>query len=670
MKIIIKKYILCVVFGLFLAFTVTETISAKTKIVNIYMEKTDANEVFNMIRRYGNKGIKSKTNYSIVIRTKKYKKLTKQKKQKFKMYLQKVMDSDANQYGLIHDASVEEAEDCYINSCWLSARDIVYCEKIIEKSFKDDEWYWSDNPDYDNYLGKWKRENLNFSNDYDFRVYVNDLINTASDFRKLSDSEKTLYLLDYLSKCMTYRFFTTDEIFGESYYTWKKLYKKKAEGVCDTFVSMYKQAIPMIGPDVHCKRIENLNENHAVILIAAKNSKGKYEYFEGTPGAVYPLEKRSTFLNWVNNFPDTFGVDGLEKKALCWYQQNKNNPFKSEMEYRIKAIVDTWNIDELLNRFDIDSFMYEPNFKYENKDESAEMQNSVDWPVLKKIIEEQKAKGALIATDFNSYYWNDQGRLTMINWTEENVSGKLDLSSFTALESVNLEYNSLEELDVSGCDLLENLNCGENNLHKLNICNRKLLELDCTNNQLTELFLENAKELTTLKCRNNNLVKLDISDCINLLEVDCCQNQLSELDISQNNMLSEILCHYNLLTELDVSRNNMLSELICHHNLLTELDVSHNNMLLELICSHNQLKNLNVIENKELQYLDCGNNQLNKLDLSKNMNLQTLQCEDTHIKTLDVSKCQKTILEITVSYKMSTKIKGAPKDVQIFKSYY
>lgn len=59
-----------------------------------------------------------------------------------------------------------------------------------------------------------------------------------------------------------------------------------------------------------------------------------------------------------------------------------------------------------------------------------------------------------------------------------------------------------------------------------------LTDLDCSNNNLVSLELEDLKALTTLKCQQNNIEKLTVTGCSALQRVDCYRNCLKGVNMS------------------------------------------------------------------------------------------------------------------------------------------
>ncbi|MCF8285188.1 MAG: T9SS type A sorting domain-containing protein [Sphingobacteriales bacterium] len=130
-------------------------------------------------------------------------------------------------------------------------------------------------------------------------------------------------------------------------------------------------------------------------------------------------------------------------------------------------------------------------------------------------------------------------------WFQLGALSNLDISSNTALKTLNCSLNNLTHLDVSNNTLLNYLDCSNNNLISLNVLGASLLTfIDCSNK---------------LECLANNV--------------------LSNLDVSTNTSLITLRCQYNQLTSLDVSTNTAMVLLFCYCNQLVSLNVKNGNNL-------------------------------------------------------------------------------------------
>lgn len=153
----------------------------------------------------------------------------------------------------------------------------------------------------------------------------------------------------------------------------------------------------------------------------------------------------------------------------------------------------------------------------------------------------------------------------------------------------------------------------------------ELENLDCSENQLTQLDVSKNPNLKRLVCYENKLTSLDVSGNTSLTELYCYTNQLTSLNLGENANLDILNCVVNRLTSLDLSGNANLTRLACSSNLLTSLDVSNNPTLILLDCERNLLTSLNVSKNTELDTLDCsGNKRSLELSDSGRFDLSTL----------------------------------------------
>ena len=270
--------------------------------------------------------------------------------------------------------------------------------------------------------------------------------------------------------------------------------------------------------------------------------------------------------------------------------------------------------------------------------------NASDVAVLKKIIAEQKERGANVSEDLDSdeYVWKEidgEKRLTEIFWDNKNLQGDISFVGLEKLVSIYCGLNHLIELNITKNTELTSLYCTSNNLKKLDISkNIKLKQLWCENLKINELDVTNNTSLIYLFCGYNALKDIDVSKNTLLQTLGCYGQDIKELDVSNNTNLTELLCYRNQLTELDISKNDKLEWLWCHSNQLTELNISKNTNLKNLNCTSNQLTELDVSKNINLTEINCASNQLTGLDVSQNINLTKLNCASNQLTGLDVSQ--------------------------------
>jgi len=105
----------------------------------------------------------------------------------------------------------------------------------------------------------------------------------------------------------------------------------------------------------------------------------------------------------------------------------------------------------------------------------------------------------------------------------------------------------------------------------------------------------NINTVTYLDVNSLNIADLTgIEDFTALTELNCRNNQLTSLDINQNTALTELQCQNNQLTSLDVSQNIALTYFFCGNNQIECLDVISNTALVVLFADFNLLEQLNT----------------------------------------------------------------------------
>ena len=151
---------------------------------------------------------------------------------------------------------------------------------------------------------------------------------------------------------------------------------------------------------------------------------------------------------------------------------------------------------------------------------------------------------------WNGITFDEDGYVSMIDLSYRNLTGNLDLSGFSHLQSLDCSGNSLNFLDVTNCTLLENLEC-------------------YFNMELEALCLEGCGNLKYLDCSGCGIQALELSDCTEMEELLCSNNQLTELNLSALSKLSKLLCDSNKITEMILPENNCLKHINCEYNYLT-----------------------------------------------------------------------------------------------------
>ena len=272
---------------------------------------------------------------------------------------------------------------------------------------------------------------------------------------------------------------------------------------------------------------------------------------------------------------------------------------------------------------------------------NTEGKNTNDVSVLQKIINLQNTAGATIPRDLenNIYYlWNQNGRLEKINWCKVGISGTVSFEGLSALKRLDCSDNKISGLNIDNNSELDILHCENNSIEKLNLSgNKKLTYLCCDSNKLAALDVQSNTELTDLHFSNNDLIQIDVTQNKGLTNLSCSNNKLTDINLNNNTELQFLYCDHNQLSNLDVSANVKLTNLYCYNNQLQQLNVDTNYCLVNLNCSTNYISTLDVSNNKGLLNLSCHDNQLTQLDLSNNTELLELRCKNNNISSLDIT---------------------------------
>jgi len=187
----------------------------------------------------------------------------------------------------------------------------------------------------------------------------------------------------------------------------------------------------------------------------------------------------------------------------------------------------------------------------------------------------------------------------------------LDLNDCVSLESVSIEYTRLESLKP----------------------NKNVKFLTCSyNKQLVFLDTEGLHVLESLDCANNNIHSLNLDQCISLRELYCSNNNIDNLDLDQCRSLRVLHCSNNNINNLDLDQCTSLKTLLCSVNNITSLSIESCNQLETIYCDNNKLSGtLNVGNCKSLKTLKCnGNPDLTKLIVYRNHIISSLD-KDSHM---------------------------------------
>lgn len=224
-----------------------------------------------------------------------------------------------------------------------------------------------------------------------------------------------------------------------------------------------------------------------------------------------------------------------------------------------------------------------------------------------------------------------------LNISNSNISDISGIEDFIALENLNCMNNYLTSLPINQNSNLEIINCYGNYLNSIDLFQNPMLKyLNCGNNILLSLEVKYNFYLEELYCSNNNLFNLDLSANSNLEVLHCNNNVITELNLLANVALVNLQCDENLLVDLDLFSNINLESISCAFNQIENIDLLLIENLSNLNCSGNAIKNLDFSSNNVLEILNCSSNKLKQLNLSLNQKLRGLDCSSNGLKCLNV----------------------------------
>ena len=230
-----------------------------------------------------------------------------------------------------------------------------------------------------------------------------------------------------------------------------------------------------------------------------------------------------------------------------------------------------------------------------------------------------------------------------LNCSGQELKKTLNLEQNSRVEKLNCSGNQLTDLWFHTGSSLKYLTCSVNEFTALDLSKcSELTELSCSNNKLTALDLSANTKLQQINASSNKLTALDVRQLPELTHLYLWANHdLKSIDVSKNTKLEFLSVSHCKLTSLNVSNNRKLVELFVYNNQLTALDVSSNYLLKKLSCYENQITALDLSSNVSLEDLGVNDNPITELDLRAQSNLQKLSCSAMKLKKLDVSRCPK-----------------------------
>lgn len=232
------------------------------------------------------------------------------------------------------------------------------------------------------------------------------------------------------------------------------------------------------------------------------------------------------------------------------------------------------------------------------------------------------------------------GALETLN-IEDNSIAVLDLHDCVSLREIRCAYNDLTTIDFSSCTKMTAITCRNNPLHGLTLdvsmC-PDLLYLACWEAGLAGVDVSGCPKLQELLVYYNDLNSIDISACPALTRVDLHGTKISALDLGNCPKLNTLFVAFNTIDRLDFSACPELTSVNVSNNTLTQLDLSKCPKLTELTASNNSIDKINVNGCSKLEKLIVGNNLIPEIDLSTNVALSAIDLNKNRLTLLDVNK--------------------------------
>jgi hypothetical protein len=139
-------------------------------------------------------------------------------------------------------------------------------------------------------------------------------------------------------------------------------------------------------------------------------------------------------------------------------------------------------------------------------------------------------------------------------------------------------------------------------------------EVNCSNMNITDLTgIEEFTEITNLNCSDNQLTNLDVSSNLMLSYLIVFNNSLTSVNVTQNTALTRFWCMFNDISNLDLSQNSGLVFLQANNNLLTSLNIANGNNTNVIACiTNNNSLTCITVDNAAYSTTNWTGNDFNK----------------------------------------------------------
>ncbi|WP_025665754.1 immunoglobulin-like domain-containing protein [Aquimarina megaterium] len=239
-----------------------------------------------------------------------------------------------------------------------------------------------------------------------------------------------------------------------------------------------------------------------------------------------------TSLNVANGNNDNFTwFDALGNPDLTCIKADKV----------VQLYPDIWQMDATANFAIYCDLTYIADANFENYLETHDANGNV------VALGNATSMGNGIAND-NQVATLKIASVVTLNIASQNIADLTGIEDFTALESLNCDYNDLTSLDLSNNTSLKVLDAAENEFTSIDVTGYlSLEEVNLRSNSITNLLVDNNPNLKKLKVGKNALTTLDVTACSQLEELAVHQNLLESLDVrnGNNNLITDFFVLYN-----------------------------------------------------------------------------------------------------------------------------
>ena len=280
---------------------------------------------------------------------------------------------------------------------------------------------------------------------------------------------------------------------------------------------------------------------------------------------------------------------------------------------------------------------------------------------LRDAIKAQVANGSDVLTNVEAAAYN--GALELNSPEVFNFKGIEYLTSLQALygdytKAQSIDVSMLKDLQVlslSRCEFLKTLELGNpKKLRALNIGSTQLKQFDLSILPDSMAFINveslgyatldfsRFADIEEINCAQNELTSLNVENLPKLNSLVCSTNQLTELNLSGCTNLFNFVATFNTgLVKVNLDGCNKLGKVYLMYTAVTEFDAQPvKSTLEELNLGYTKISEINTSGCTQLTYLAVNDTQLTQApDLKGCVNLDELRVENTHIPSLDVSDC-------------------------------